>query len=234
MKVFSTVTGLLFAGSIASCTPATMVVPQDVLSMEADQVVATERKKASGAFVDESFKLGPYSIVDVDRDWDSTKSVGFGGFKKEKTTSGYSYTFQVDGDNMNGHCLIEGQEKGMSFGGGMSMSRAVSKFGCACEGSSGSAEVELNTNKDSKYEGTVRTRSGEYTIKAIYEANGSLPSGNPSGYRVDAEAVVAAADVLHPGKLWLGKQLSQEDRDDLSCIFTGLMLYQGKKESSSF
>lgn len=232
MKIISVVTGLLLAGSMMSCTPATMVVPQDVMAMGSDQIIATERKKASGAFVNESFKLGPYSITDVDRDWDSTKSRGIGGFKKESTTSGYAYTFKAEAGDMKGNCLIEGQEKGMSFGGGMSMSKAVSKFGCACEAGSGNAEVILDSNKDGKYEGTVRTRSGEYTIKAIYEANGSLSSGNPSGYRVDADAVVAAAEVLHPGKLWLGNQLSQEDRDDLSCIFTGLMLYQGKKDSS--
>ncbi|MBN2802617.1 MAG: hypothetical protein JXR91_05960 [Deltaproteobacteria bacterium] len=231
MKAISVLTGLLIAGSLTACTPPTMVVPGDVLSMQADQIVATERKKASGAFVNESFKLGQYEVKDVDRDWDSTKSAGFGSFSKEKTTSGYSYLLKTESGEMKGSCLIEGNEKGISFGGGMSMSKSVSKFGCSCNGSDGTAEVVLDSNNDSKYEGTVKTRAGEYTIKAIYEANGSLPTGNPSGYRVDSEKVIAAADVLHPGKLWLGKELSNEDRDDLTCIFTGLMLYQGKKES---
>jgi hypothetical protein len=53
-----------------------------------------------------------------------------------------------------------------------------------------------------------------------------MSSGNPSGYRVDGDSVQAAVDVTHPGKIWLDKSLSQAARDQLTCIFTGLMLYK--------
>ncbi|MCP4541193.1 MAG: hypothetical protein GY832_29010 [Chloroflexi bacterium] len=230
MKGRLIVMGVLSSVLLIGCATPTMVVPADVLGMQADEIVATERKKASGAFVNESFVLGPYAVEDVDRDWDSTRSVGVSSFSSEKTTSGYSYTFKTENGDMKGVCLIEGKSKALSMFGGVSMAKSVSRFGCSCDAAGAKAEVVLDSKNDSEYEGTVSTRSGDYTIKAIYEAEGSLPTGNPSGYRVDGDAVVAATDVLYPGKVWFGKDLSEEQRDDLACVFTGLMLYQGKKD----
>ncbi len=226
----NTMAPLLALGALWGCTTPRMLVPNDISSMQSEEIVATERSKASGLFVNESFKLGPYSVVDVDRDWDSTKSAGISSFSSEKTTSGYSYVLKTESGDAKGTCLIEGSKKGIALFGGVNMSKEVSKFGCVCEIGGAQTEAVLNSKNDSEYEGTLKTRASEYAIKAIYEADGSLPTGNPSGYRVDGEGPVAATDVLHPGIIWLGKELDSNTRDDLTCIFSGLMLYQGKKD----
>lgn len=219
----------------AGCTTPQMLVPADVLTMQSEYIVATERKNASGALVNESFKLGTYAITDVDREWDSTKSMSIWTFSKEKKTSGYSYVFKTPAGEAAGGCQIEGNSKSVSSFGGTTMSSSVSKIGCACRAGEVAAQAVLDSQNDAKYEGTVTLRDGEYKIAAIYETQGaSLGTGNPTGYRVDGDTVMAAVDVLHPGRVWLSKNLSETQRDDLACIFTGLMLYQGKKASDEF
>jgi transcriptional regulator with GAF, ATPase, and Fis domain len=230
MRLNSMITCIAVTGSLVGCSSPQMKVPADVLSMEADQIVVTGRKRASGAFVNESFELGRYAVKDVDRDWDTSSNLQVSGFSKENTTSGYSFMFATPSGDLSGSCLIEGSSKGMNLLGGLSMSKSVSKIGCACEGAGGKSEAVLNAGTDSKYEGTLTIRGGEYAVKAIYEAEGSLPTGDPSGYRVDGDTVVAAADVMHPGKIWIGKSLSDENREDMACLFAGLMLYTGKKK----
>ena len=55
-------------------------------------------------------------------------------------------------------------------------------------------------------------------------------AADAGGYRVDAAGPVATTDVLYPGIVWLNKMLDSNEREDLTCIFAGLMLYQGKKD----
>lgn len=230
MKYVIIALGLVYSFGVAGCATPTMKVPADVLSMDAEQIVATERKRATGAFVDESFKLGTYAVKDVDRDWDSSSGMSIGGFSNSDSTSGYSFVFGTANGDLKGSCLIEGNEKGAKLLKGITMSKSVSKFGCSCEGASGKAESVLNAKNDGEYSGTLKTTTGEYSIKAIYESEGSFSNGNPTGYRVDGESVVAATDVMYPGKVWLGKSLSDADKDELSCLFAGLMLYTGKRD----
>jgi hypothetical protein len=41
--------------------------------------------------VNESFKLGPYAVKDVDRDWDTSSSFAVGSLSKKNTEGGYEY-----------------------------------------------------------------------------------------------------------------------------------------------
>lgn len=230
MKWVNFALGFAFSAGLAGCATPTMKVPADVLSMEADQLVVTERKRASGAFVNESFKLGSYGITDVDRDWNTAKGYSVPGFSDTDTTSGYSFKFGASGGAMAGQCLIEGNTKATKIMGGITMSQSVSKMGCACEGGGIKAEAVLNNVNSGQYSGTVKTSGGEYTIEAIYKAEGAFSTGNPTGYRVDSDVIQAAADVMYPGKVWLGKSLSDADKDQLSCLFAGLMLYTGERD----
>ncbi len=228
---------IMFFVAALSCAPAKMRVPEDVLVMKADLIVAAERKAASGTLVNESFKLNPYTITDVDRDWDSTKHLSVWTFSKETKTSGYTYLFKTPSGDLNGNCQIEGRSKSATSFSGVTMSSQVSKIGCACKSSETNiAQTVLDSENDSKYQGQITLRDNtSFKIQAIYEVDGAaLSTGNPSGYRVDGETVKAAVEVMHPGKIWLSKDLSNEQRDDLSCIFAGLMLYRGKKVKDDF
>jgi hypothetical protein len=224
ISIFSMATSLL------SCTAPQLKVPADVLGLDAEQYVATERKRGSGGFIDESFRLGPYGIADVDRDWTKSKGFSIVGFSKSSSTSGYSYKFTTEAGDLAGRCMIEDSTKGMKLMKGISMSGSVSKLACTCEGAFRKGEVVLDAGGDEKFAGTVRTTEGEFSITALYEVEGGFSKGNPTGYRVDQTSVIAAADVMYPGKVWLGKTLSDVNRDELSCLFAGLMLYTGKKD----
>ena len=227
------VMSLVFVGCGAG---AKMVVPADVLTMPSDYLAVTGRSSASGSMADESFQLGPYAVSNVNRDWDSTHQVKIWTSSKERTTSGYTYTFAATAGEMSGGCQVEGNTESVSsFSGRTSMSQTVSKIGCTCQVGDAAVEGVLDSNNGSEYEGTVRLRDGEMSIKAVYELDGPvMVAGNPSGYRVDSDSVQAAVDVMHPGRVWLNKELSETQRDDLSCLFVGLMLYKGPKAKDSF
>ena len=65
-----------------------------------------------------------------------------------------------------------------------------------------------------------------YNVTAVTETDGSNFSSNIPGFRVDGdEAPAGAVETLYPGKIWIDKGASEEDADQLSCLFVGLMLY---------
>ena len=122
---------LLAAMLAVACAAHPMKVPGDVLGMDADVLNATERKNGSGALVNEDFTLAPYKVTDVDRDWNSTKTVGVSSFSKEESARGYAYNFVIQDGQAKGSCQILGEKKGMDLGGGMSLSKSQSSMGCA-------------------------------------------------------------------------------------------------------
>ena len=213
--------------SMVGCGSITMVVPGDVLGAS-DQILITDRSSMSGALADESFKMGPYDVGEVDRDWNHGSKSQALGFSEEETTGGYSYEVTSKQGKQAGRCLTEAKTKGKSFG-SITMSKQMAKLGCMCEGAA-EAKVVLQASTTSEYGGTLDTASGSYQIAAIYEREGGLSDGNPSGYRVDGEGPVGAVDVMHPGRVWLGKQVEAAERAQLACIFAGLLLYKPPQE----
>src|SRR4051794_29736525 len=61
-----------------ACAPVRMAVPSDVGSAS-DEIPISDRSSMSGALVDESFKMGPYKVVDVSRKWNSSSKSSFLG-----------------------------------------------------------------------------------------------------------------------------------------------------------
>jgi hypothetical protein len=47
-----------------------------------------------------------------------------------------------------------------------------------------------------------------------------------AGFRADSDAQLGAVEVLYPGQVWLKKGLDEPTRGNVSCLFTGLMLYK--------
>jgi hypothetical protein len=201
-----------------------MAVPPEVAS-SSDEVAATDRSSMSGALADESFKLGKYAIDDVDRDWNSGSAVGVLGFSSEKTEGGYGYKLKGGGGELHGGCVTESGEKSLSLGSGMSVGNAFAKLGCTCSGDGEPTKVVIAASTADKYTGELTTHKGTYQIAAIYESEGTISNGQPSGYRVDGEAPIGAVEVLKPGRVWFAKSLDDAERRDLACLYVGLMLY---------
>jgi len=209
---------------ICACGTARMAVPPEV-AKNSEEVAATDRSSMSGALADESFKLGKYAVEDVDRDWNSGSAVGVLGFSSEKTEGGYSYKLKGGGPELAGGCATESGDDSLSLGGGMSVGQTFAKLGCTCSGDGDATKVVVSASTTDKYMGELKTRKGSYQVAAIYESEGTLSSGQPSGYRVDGEGPIGAVEVLKPGRVWFARSLDDAERRDLACLYVGLMLY---------
>ena len=76
----------------------------------------------------------------------------------------------------------------------------------------------------------METSAGNYAIVALYDREGTLSDGEPSGYRVDGEGPLGAVEVLKPGRVWLAKSVAVAERAELACLFAGLMLYMPPRD----
>jgi len=228
-RLIATLAGLMLCG----CTAARMALPPDV-AQASEELPITDRSSWSGALADESFGLGPYKVTDVDRKWNSSQSNSIFGVDRSKTSGGYAFKVASGSENgaaLAGNCATENREKSSSLGGGWEFSSMIAKLGCTCSDSSGSANVVLQASTTDRYEGTLTSASSEYHVLAINERDGGGASHDPTGYRVDASsAPLGAVDVMGKGRVWLSKTLEGRARDDMACLFAGLLLYQPPKD----
>jgi hypothetical protein len=224
MKRFANL--MLLAAGLTGCATAQMTVPPEV-AKDTDVIAATDRSSATGLFVDESFKLGKLSIDEVDRDWDSTSSVGVLAFSGERTSGGYSYVVKGNGAALKGGCMTEGSAKSFSMGSGMSIGKESAKLGCTCGDESTPITVVVEASTTKKYEGELTVADNRYKVTAIYESDGMLSNGQPTGYRLDTGEGQArgAVEVLKPGRVWFPKDMDDAERNQIACLYIGLMLY---------
>jgi hypothetical protein len=219
----------LLALALAGCSTPHMMVPPEV-AHDSEVVPATGRSSMSGALANESFKLGKLSIEDVDRKWDSGSSLSVLGFSKDNTEGGHSYKVTGAGAPLAGGCVTEKGSKSLSLGSGMSVGTSFAKLGCSCKGEGEPTKVVIAADDNGRYDGELKTRSGSYRVSAINEAQGMISNGQPAGYRVDGDSPRGAVEVLKPGRVWFAKDLSDDERNDLACLYVGLMLYMPPRE----
>lgn len=206
--------------ALSGCAGPRMAAPSDV-SSSSEVLLVSERSQASGALVNEGFKLGPYTIADVDRKWDSSSSLSVGPWGKETKTTGFSFTLAGGEAKLNGKCESALQKQSvMSFGGG-SVDWGSTTIACSCEGAAGKASLVL-----SKEANKLTIGSTDYPVQPIHSVVGGSDQSTPTGFRADSEGPVGAVEVLYPGQVWLKKGLDNATRGNLSCLFTGLMLYK--------
>jgi hypothetical protein len=204
-----------------------MQVPHDVAG-RSEVLDATDRSRMSGALADESFQLGPYAVKDVDRKWDSSSGVGIGSVSHSKSQGGYTYKFEGRGAKLSGHCVTEDKETSIGLSSSTSMEFNFAKLACTCNGGPKLAHVEV-TNQNDNLAGPMNTSTGDYQIKSINQTEGGHSMGSPMGYRMDGEGGLGAAEVVHPGRVWLDKKLGDMEKAEVACIFVGLMLYKPKE-----
>jgi hypothetical protein len=205
-----------------------MLPPKDV-SEGAKVLEVVDRSMATGALVDESFKLGAYQVKDVDRDWNtSKKSSGF-FVSKTTTTTGYSYKLVAGGETWEGSCGMTGTTKGVGNS-QTSVEWGSDELSCECKYGGAAVSVEITANQaDAKRRVGGRLKLGEahFEAQVVNETDKSNFTNRPAGFRFDApDGAVAAVEMLHPGRVWLTSRLAEEQHAALSCISAGLMLYQ--------
>jgi hypothetical protein len=210
--------------TLVACAGPRMAAPADV-SSSSEVLAVSDRSQASGALVNEGFKLGPYEIADVDRKWDSSSGVSVGPWGKESKTTGFSFTLAGGKTKLKGKCesVIEKQSV-LSFG-GSSIDWGSTTIACTCEGGADKASLVLSKDANKLTVGTT-----DYPIQPVHSVVGGSEQSAPSGFRADSDAPLGAVEVLYPGQVWLKKGLDEPTRGDLSCLFTGLMLYKPPSE----
>jgi hypothetical protein len=210
-------TGL--AIGVGACAGPRMAPPADV-SGSSDVLAVSDRSRASGAFVNEGFKLGPYTVADVDRKWDSSSGVSIGPWGKETKTTGLSFTLSGGDTKLKGKCESELKKTSiLSLGG--SFDWGSTTIACSCEG--GTDKASLVLSKDANKLSIAGT---DYPVKQIHAVQGGGDQSTPTGFRADSDTPLGAVEVLYPGQIWLKKELDEPTRGDVSCLFTGLMLYK--------
>jgi hypothetical protein len=221
--------GLGFFAVATACGGIQMKVPTEIAS-QSEVLVATDRTSWTGSMVDESFKLGPFAVKDVDRDWDTSSSFSVGNLSQKNTEGGYEFKFSGKGKKFVGHCAAEKSGTGIDLGKGFGLNFEHTKVACTCDGSAKQVSVIVDAGSGGDYKGVLTSSSSGYEVTSIRENQHGGTEDTPTGYRMDGEAAVGAAEVTHPGRIWLDKRLADDERAEVACLFVGLMLYQPKRE----
>jgi hypothetical protein len=205
---------------LSACAGPRMAAPADVAGAS-EVLPVNDRSSASGALVNEGFQLGPYAITDVDRKWNSSSGTSIGPWGKETKTTGFSFTLAGGDAKLKGKCESELKKQSvMSFGGG-SIDWGSTTIACSCEG--GADKASLVLSKDAN---KLTVGSTDYPIQQIFAKAGGGTQSTPTGFRADSDGPLGAVEVLYPGQVWLKKGLDEPTRSNVSCLFTGLMLYK--------
>lgn len=208
------------------CSAPQMQVPSE-LAAHADLLPVTQRGVWTGVLVNESFKLGPYAVTNVDRKWDVTTGFVAGNLSHSNTEGGYAFSFEGAGMNETGHCAIGKKDTGVKYRSGVNVEFRFSKLACSCEGTPELATVVVESSSN-EYTGTLTTSAGTYRVASVHELVGGSRSEDPVGYRIDGARGVGAAEVIHPGRVWLARSLDAKNRGQIACLVAGLMLFVPK------
>jgi hypothetical protein len=192
---------------VFACVTPRMNVPPE-LARDGELLEATDRTNVSGGLFDENFRLGPYAITDVHRLGNSSEhfEVALGD---TDDGGGYEFNLVQAGTALRGNCR----------------SAPSKRFACTCASTSATATLSMR-DQAGTFEGSVTTSSGRYRVTSVHELEGGSNQNEPSGYRIDANGLVGAADVMSPGRVWLKKTVAETERHELVCLFVGLMLFE--------
>lgn len=196
------------AAFVSACVTPRMQVPAE-LARDAELLEATDRTNISGGLFDESFRLGSYAVSDVHRLGNASDQFAVALADGDEAAGGYEYLVTHAKTALKANCR-SGRGK---------------TFACSC--SSGAATATLSMqDRAGTFEGTVATSSRRYRVTSVHELEGGSNQNEPSGYRLDDGGVIGAADVVHPGRVWLRKTLAETEQSELVCLFVGLLLYE--------
>ena len=213
---------VLAALILTGCARPRMAAPSG-LAAGSEILEVADRGLAYGMLADESFRLGPFRIAEVDRKWEWSSSWSISGFSKDRTTGGYKFQFVNGKSTLVGKCATEQKETKVEFG-PVRSDEYFAKLGCSCEAARRAATLIIASTGQA-YAGTLTTSDGKYTVTSVHVTEGGGSRDAPAGYRAEGDGPLGAVDVLRPGRVWLKKGLDEGERAETSCLFAGLMLY---------
>lgn len=211
-----------------ACTPLKMAVPAD-LAKDSDTIQVTERSRMTGAFANESFKMLPYEISNVDRKWNSGQNSSVLVWSSAEAKTGYAFTFKGPAGEAKAQCGSQSNQNNTSVM-GFDITTSRDAIGCVCEGAGASAKIQIKAENGDKYGGQVDAHTAKLTVSAVMKYENGMQAHDPVGYEFRGESLVGAVEVAMPGRLWLSKNLDDQVRADLACLAAGLLLYVPPKK----
>lgn len=205
---------------LAGCEGPRMAMPGGLSG--AEELAVADRSRATGLLVNEGFRLGPFTIAEVDRDWDSSSGFAAGPWSKETKTTGYAFELRGGKTPLGGKCASEHKSQGLLGG---TFSWGDTTVACSCEGAGEKAELVLSDQGNS-----AKLGGKEYAVTPVFDVAGGGTQSDAVGFRLDGDEVLGAAEVVYPGHVWLRQGVSELERQQAACLFAGLMLYQPPSE----
>lgn len=215
---------LCAAIGLGACTMLeTRLAAPAALANDSEVHAAEDRSLFSGAFANESFRIGPYAVSDVDRDWDKSSSVGLGDYSRAKITSGYEFRFAAPSGTGKARCSSRRDKDAVALSGSSSLAWVHDQRTCRCELNGAIAEITLSDDGDS-----AQLSGQHYSVQRLHHTEQGMRLPEPLGFSLSTleGQAVGAVELEHPGRIWLGSALSPADKAQLSCVFSGLLLFQ--------
>jgi hypothetical protein len=220
----SRVTIALTVVAVGCAAPQMAVAPDIAHASEALPVV--DRSIMSGALVDESFKLGPYKVANVDRKWSSTSSTSIGPYSSSDTTGGYTFALQTPGGSgeYKGSCASRKDTNEVSMVGGV-LGQDRYEILCNCAGPT-QASFTMKADTTSHFSGTFQTSQANYPLIGIYTNAKGSSAVDPLGYEVRGTEPLGAVETTGRGRVWVSRSAATPAREEIVCLFAGLLLYK--------
>lgn len=249
---FATVSVLLSSTMMVGCIPQQQMLVPFNSTQDTEMLAVKDR----GFFPpDQDFILGQYKVSHIDRDWTSSSTTGIWAYSDSETDDGYRYRLSKSGFSQQGACAANSQNDKLELGSGWSVGSESSSIKCQCAENAklnlktpngdedtikkkdGSKTVVLDTEKETPslfsfqteniYQGELQLGNRQYAIYSLHKIKGAGKQQQPVGYHVvNKENTVAMVEVLQPGRAWLSNKLSAEDKNQMTCLMTGLLLHK--------
>jgi len=224
------VTAGLFGLLPLGCATPHMAVPPEMLQV-AEELPVVDRSAMSGALVNESFKMGPYQIADVDRKWNSTSSTSIGPYASADTTGGYTFALKAsDGGEYKGECASRKDSKQVSALGG-TFGQQKYEILCHCAGATQASFTMKADDGSAKFQGTLQSSQASYTLSGVYANDKGGTTSDPLGYDVRGTEPLGAVETTGKGRVWMSRSLRAPVREETACLFAGLLLYKAPQKA---
>lgn len=211
-----------------ACSHPRMAVPPN-LGQVSDEIVVTNRSRASGLFVNEAFTMGPYQIVKVHRGFGKEDRTGWGVNSVLSGTSQrqgfYDFDLKAPTGMYKGQCRMHAGEETTQIG-HLAMEGGRSQgMECNCSGG-GPGMTNLRLESMPQFRGAVTPRGGSaYPLEGIVLTEDGRNAGL-IGYEIRGATPIAAVEIVDKGRIWMSRALDAGVRADLACVFVGLLLYR--------
>ena len=219
-------TGALLVAAVG-CGGPQMARP-DGFKEEMDKFVAEGRDGRTPDGVEESFKIGPYTIDDVKRNLSGAEGLDMFGDFEAADKSGYRFKLSGGADNkLTGRCARPAPKKSKHLDGSVDVEKETA-LACSCELEGESVAYTYVEDLAGEYGGQMVASGVQAQITGVYDLdNGERVKGRPAGYRIDDDdgAVAAAGVLAGESSVWIKSSLEEPDRRRMMCILVGLMLW---------